>query len=61
MTDVVGTRPSRRRWLIVALAVSVALNLFFIGMIAGHMHGRHPPQPSAQRASDLSTLPLSWD
>lgn len=49
MTDVVGTRPSRRRWLIVALTVSVALNLFFIGMIAGHMHGRHPPQPFAQR------------
>ncbi len=49
MTDAVGTRPSRRRWLIVALTVSVALNLFFIGMIAGHMRGHRPAPPFAQR------------
>jgi uncharacterized membrane protein len=30
-----GTKPSRRWWLIVILTVSLALNLFFIGAIAG--------------------------
>ncbi len=49
MTDAAGTPPSRRRWLIVVVAVSVALNMFFIGAIAGHMHGRHPhPPPPGQ-------------
>jgi uncharacterized membrane protein len=48
MTDVAGTPPSRRRWLIVALTVSVALNLFLLGVIAGHMHHR-PPPPLAMR------------
>lgn len=45
MTDAAGTPPSRRRWLIVVVAVSVALNMFFIGVMAGHMHGRHPHPP----------------
>jgi uncharacterized membrane protein len=49
MTDAVGTRPSRRRWLIVALTVSVALNLFFVGLIAGHVRRHHPPPTLAQR------------
>lgn len=44
MTDVAGTPPSRRRWLLVALTVSVALNLFLLGVIAGHMHHGPPPQ-----------------
>lgn len=34
MTDT-GGRPPRRRWLIVIVAVSLALNLFFIGATAG--------------------------
>ncbi len=41
MSDAVGTRPSRRRWLIVVVAVSVALNLIFVGMVAGHFRHRH--------------------
>lgn len=48
MTDAAGTPPSRRRWLLVALTVSVAINLFLLGMIAGHMH-HHPPPPLGQR------------
>jgi uncharacterized membrane protein len=47
MTDAAGTSPSRRRWLIVALTVSVALNLFLIGVFAGHMHRHHGPPPQA--------------
>ena len=35
MSDAAGARPSRRRWLIVALTVSLAVNLFLIGGIAG--------------------------
>ena len=41
MTDAVGASPPRRRWLIVALTVSLALNLFLVGVFAGHIH-RHP-------------------
>ncbi|HEX4112384.1 MAG TPA: periplasmic heavy metal sensor [Stellaceae bacterium] len=42
MTDVAGARPPRRRWpVIVALTVSVALNLFFVGVIAGSMSVLH--------------------
>lgn len=41
MSDVAGTPPSRRRWLIVVVAVSIALNLFFIGMVAGHFRHGH--------------------
>jgi len=36
MSDAAGTRPSRRRWLLGALAASLALNLFFLGTVAGH-------------------------
>jgi uncharacterized membrane protein len=43
MSDAAGARPSRRRWLIVALTVSLALNLFFVGVFAGHRLGRHGP------------------
>jgi uncharacterized membrane protein len=45
MTDGAGTRPSRRRWPIVALTVSVALNLFLIGLFAGSMRHHHGPPP----------------
>jgi uncharacterized membrane protein len=41
MSDAAGTHPSRRRWLIVVVAVSIALNLFFVGMVAGHFRHRH--------------------
>jgi uncharacterized membrane protein len=43
MTDAAGTSPARRRWLVVALTVSLALNLFLVGVFAGHMHTRHGP------------------
>lgn len=45
MTDGAGTPPSRRRWLIVALTVSLAVNLFLIGMFAGSMRHHHGPPP----------------
>ncbi len=35
MSVAAGTPPSRRWWLIVVLAASIALNLFFISVIAG--------------------------
>ena len=41
MSDAAGTHPSRRRWLIVVVAASLALNLFFVGMVAGHFRHRH--------------------
>lgn len=41
MTDAAGASPPRRRWLIVALTVSLAFNLFLVGVFAGHIH-RHP-------------------
>jgi uncharacterized membrane protein len=49
MSDAAGTLPSRRRWLIVVVAVSIALNLFFIGMVAGHFRHRHRLAPLNQR------------
>lgn len=61
MSDAVGTRPSRRRWLIVVLTVSLALNLFFIGVFAGHMQGRHGPPlgPHERFAHIAADLELS--
>jgi uncharacterized membrane protein len=44
MTDAAGASPPRRRWLIVALTVSLAFNLFLVGVFAGHVH-RHPHLP----------------
>jgi uncharacterized membrane protein len=35
MSVAAGTKPSRRWWLIVVLTLSLALNLFFIGVIVG--------------------------
>jgi uncharacterized membrane protein len=35
MTDTGEARPPRRRWLVVVLTVSLALNLFLLGIIAG--------------------------
>jgi hypothetical protein len=37
MSEAAGTTPSRRRWLNVVLTVSLAVNLFLIGGIAGTM------------------------
>jgi Spy/CpxP family protein refolding chaperone len=58
MTDGAGTPPSRRRWLIVALTVSLAINLFLIGLFAGSMRHHHGPPPGPherfeQIAADL--------
>jgi uncharacterized membrane protein len=47
VTDAAGTRSSRRRWLIIALTVSVALNLFLVGVFASHMHRHRGPPPQA--------------
>jgi uncharacterized membrane protein len=49
MTDAPGAPPSRRRWVLVALTVSLAVNLFLLGVIAGHMHHRHPPPTMRER------------
>lgn len=38
MSEVAGARPTRRRGLIIALTVSLAVNLFLIGGIAGTIH-----------------------
>ena len=43
MTVAAGTPPSRRRWLIIALTVSVAINLFIAGLVVGHFHRLHRP------------------
>lgn len=36
-----GSLPTRRRWIVIALAISVILNLFFVGILLGSM-GRGP-------------------
>jgi len=49
MSDAVGTRRSRLRWWLGALALSLALNLFFLGMVAGHFRHRHRLAALSQR------------
>ncbi|HEY5208352.1 MAG TPA: hypothetical protein VIJ42_02785 [Stellaceae bacterium] len=42
MSDAAGTRASRRGWLFFAvLTISLALNLFFLGVIAGSLPAMH--------------------
>ena len=54
MTDAAGTSPSRRRWLFVALTVSAALNLFFIGMLAGGLAIMQRPPPQRDRLEQIT-------
>jgi len=55
MTDAAGASPPRRRWLIVALTVSLALNLFLVGVFAGHVH-RHPHLASMNQRERLQHI-----
>jgi uncharacterized membrane protein len=55
MSDAAGTQPSRRRWLLIALTVSLAFNLFLVGVFAGHMHTRHgPPMGPHERFAHIA-------
>lgn len=54
MTDGAGTPPSRRRWLIVALTVSLAINLLLIGMFAGSMRHHHGPIGPRERFEHIA-------
>jgi uncharacterized membrane protein len=57
MSDAAGARPPRRRWLIIALAVSLVVNVFLIGGIAGTItliHAHYgPPGPLERVAAGL--------
>ncbi|MGH6988943.1 MAG: periplasmic heavy metal sensor [Stellaceae bacterium] len=61
MTDVPGARPPRRRWAIIALVISLIVNLFLIGGIAGTIslvHARFgPPGPLERAARHLNLSP----
>jgi uncharacterized membrane protein len=54
----VSTPASRRRWVAIALAVSVALNLFLAGVVAGRVGGQAMQGMQAKRSLEATLAPL---
>jgi hypothetical protein len=56
--DAPAARPSRRRWLLVALAVIVVLGVIALALLVGYVFFR-PPGP-APVGTDAPLIPEGW-